>query len=342
MDHPHPFKTEPVFADSDDQRERLVYGDMSGVNYAMKPEPYTTCGQPPNGLHYGQEGYTGHHDGQNGHLNDPNYKSDRHVPIYHHPSGCGVPPEMYTEQPQSHHTQGAQLQQSWRSELSPTASTSGSEDNWDGSAVMHNRAPSSVSLTLPEVQSGAATAMAYANLYRGKNDATERESKCKAEGAIQNGHLDTSRSNSISYTELVPRKGQTGLQDAQNSNSQSVSIYQDLKSKTRHSPSRPRTGSVSPHQMRTDSEDKGSPHITWLESAASLGSGKRKSAEQSVDVGGKIRKMSSSPGDGNHGNALRKSEQLRLVQELVDNFLPLEKVVTYQWQAYQQSYGEVS
>ncbi len=328
MEHPHGFKSEPIYSESGDEmgRDRVVYGEVGGLNYAMKPEPFCHGHQQVNGR-YGQEEFA---DGQHSH----HRPQDGRLAIYqHHPPVC-MPPEAYTELSQSHHPQGAQIQQQWSSELSPTASASGSEDNWDStsSPVGIHRAPSSVSSTLPEVQSGAAAALVYANLYRGKIDADENAtSNNHNEGAVNNTQLDSPKLNSRSYTELVPRKADSP--HMQCSRSQSVTMYhQELKSRHLHSPTQGGAGSVSPHHTKT-SEGRNSP---W-ESSTSPGCTKRKLAEKMGDnVGGKSQRMMG------REQKLCKSEQLRLVQELMDNFLPLEKVVTYQWQAYLQSYGEVS
>ncbi|XP_072013743.1 LOW QUALITY PROTEIN: uncharacterized protein [Amphiura filiformis] len=326
MEHPNGFKAEPIYSELGDEmtRERLIYTGRLGMNYAMKPEPYCH-GQQVNG-HYGQEGYG---DGQNGHHHSP----DGRLAIYqHHTPGC-MPSEMYAEQSQSHHPQGAQLQQ-WSSELSPTASASGSEDNWDAGSpggLHSNRAAASVSLTLPEVQSGAAAAMAYANLYRGRNDGDEKAMMNNhSEGAAHNGQLESTKTNLVSYTELVPRKADSP--NTQCSRNQSASMYHhDLKSKHLHSPTRGGAGSVSPHQIKTN-KGRDSP---WTSGESTASPAKRKFSDKIGDnVAGKSPKMSDS------NLRLCKSEQLRLVHELMDYFLPLEKVVLYQWQAYLQSYGE--
>lgn len=356
MEHPpHPmFKTEPVFSESDEPRERLMYGDVG--NYAMKPEPYATCGQTPAG-HYGQDMYGVNDNGQvNGHLSESNWtKSDRHLSMYPHPH---MPPEMYAIR--QHHSQGTQAQK-WTSELSPTTSGSGSEDNWDG-GVLHNRGiPSSVSLTLPEVQSGAAAAMAYANLYRGKNDAIatdkkENAFKCKDELAV---HQDACKSNnnSTSYTELVPRKteNKTEISSADFSNcDQSVNLYQktdqsvalyhqEPKSHTLHSPTRGGTGSTSPHHHTSTGIDSNG---VWLDPSTPPRPTKRRSpTPTSESHGSKSRKLTSqsqSKNTDDEGSIQTcTTEHVQLIQELIDNYVPLEGVVIYQWETYQQGYGEV-
>ncbi|XP_022091339.1 zygotic gap protein knirps-like [Acanthaster planci] len=243
------FKSEPAFIDLDG-RVKDGYGEQPVMNYSMKREAYTTCDQH-NGLHYPHQGsylMPGQQHSSNTGVASPGrdqyeqaYGSPMESAIHAQQQHMYLPPDVpshpHHSTPMSNpvpilhnptpHPPSAQSRiehgaaRSWTAELSPTSSmSSGSEEAWEGTVYQANH-PSSVTLTLPEVHSGAVAAMAYANLYRGKTDSpsstsssisTSERSK-EDENAVLKKPSEMSFSlaseterGSRSYTELVPRK----------------------------------------------------------------------------------------------------------------------------------------
>ncbi|XP_038073912.1 uncharacterized protein LOC119741993 isoform X1 [Patiria miniata] len=245
--YPTSFKSEPAFIDLEG-RGKDGYDEQPVMNYSMKREAYVACDQH-NGLHYPHQGsylMPGQQPSVNAVPTSPASR-DHYEQVYGSPMEAGIHPRQQVYLPPDgpshpHHTAPMSNpvpimhaptphppstqsrmehdgSRSWTAGLSPTSSmSSGSEEAWEGT-VFQGSHPSSVTLTLPEVHSGAVAAMAYANLYRGKNESpsstsssisTPERSKDDENPAPKRPteatfHSEAER-GSRSYTELVPRK----------------------------------------------------------------------------------------------------------------------------------------
>ncbi|XP_071784431.1 uncharacterized protein [Asterias amurensis] len=233
--YPTVFKSEPTATDIESHGEQPI------MNYSLKREAYTTCDQH-NGLHYSHHaGYLMPSQQPDVSVGMPSPGQERYEQIYGTTMECVHPQQQVYLQPDSHphhvpmsnpvpimnppaqtSMEHQDTSRSWTAELSPSSSiSSASEDAWEAGSMFQSSLPSSVTLTLPEVHSGAVAAMAYANLYRGKNESpSSTSSSLSAAERLQEDDCSPSKKptdmsfpipndlekDSRSYTELVPRK----------------------------------------------------------------------------------------------------------------------------------------